>query len=261
MGPNYVPGTKKDLYVKTVQRTVLCMGRRQEAVEDVPCGACAGGGRWAGAAGGASGARRCRRVGRCCRGGGGLRRGGARAAGAFASPLGVLLGHTRAAGNTVALVGLDQFITKNATLADEKSEDAHTIKAMKARACPRACLLCLRARLRSCWRRAAREYADRRTACCRQLRAGHRASAWRCRALPRPPTLPTSRPTAHPCPPPCLPPARPPARPPRSSRCLPWCAWRWSPRWPPTCPSWWRVSPPAARAWPCLTTVAGLALC
>ena len=39
MGPNYVPGQKKDLYVKTVQRTVLCMGRRQEAVEDVPCGA------------------------------------------------------------------------------------------------------------------------------------------------------------------------------------------------------------------------------
>ncbi len=39
MGPNYVPGQKKDLYVKSVQRTVLCMGRRQEAVEDVPCGA------------------------------------------------------------------------------------------------------------------------------------------------------------------------------------------------------------------------------
>lgn len=39
MGPNYIPGQKKDLYVKTVQRTVLCMGRRQEAVEDVPCGA------------------------------------------------------------------------------------------------------------------------------------------------------------------------------------------------------------------------------
>ena len=71
MGPNYVPGQKKDLYIKTVQRTVLCMGRRQEAVEDVPCG------------------------------------------------------------NTVALVGLDQFITKNATLADEKADDAHTIKAMK----------------------------------------------------------------------------------------------------------------------------------
>lgn len=31
----------------------------------------------------------------------------------------------------MALVGLDQFITKNATLADEKAEDAHTIKAMK----------------------------------------------------------------------------------------------------------------------------------
>jgi elongation factor 2 len=71
LGPNYVPGSKKDLYIKTVQRTVLCMGRRQEAVEDVPCG------------------------------------------------------------NTVALVGLDQFITKNATLADEKADDAHTIKAMK----------------------------------------------------------------------------------------------------------------------------------
>ena len=71
MGPNYVPGSKKDLFIKTVQRTVLCMGRRQDAVEDVPCG------------------------------------------------------------NTVALVGLDQFITKNATLADEKSEDAFTIKAMK----------------------------------------------------------------------------------------------------------------------------------
>jgi elongation factor 2 len=71
MGPNYVPGQKKDLYVKTVQRTVLCMGRRQEAVEDVPCG------------------------------------------------------------NTVAMVGLDQFITKNATLTGEKCEDAHPIKAMK----------------------------------------------------------------------------------------------------------------------------------
>ena len=34
-------------------------------------------------------------------------------------------------GNTVAMVGLDQFISKNATLTDEKNEDAHTIKAMK----------------------------------------------------------------------------------------------------------------------------------
>jgi len=71
MGPNYVPGTKKDLYIKAVQRTVLCMGRRQDAVEDVPCG------------------------------------------------------------NTVAMVGLDQFITKNATLTGEKCVDAHPIKAMK----------------------------------------------------------------------------------------------------------------------------------
>merc|ERR1719293_305002 len=71
MGPNYVPGTKKDLYIKAIQRTVLCMGRRQDAVEDVPCG------------------------------------------------------------NTVAMVGLDQYITKNATLTNEKNSDAHPIKAMK----------------------------------------------------------------------------------------------------------------------------------
>lgn len=38
MGPNYVPGEKKDVATKAVQRTVLCMGRKQEAVEDVPCG-------------------------------------------------------------------------------------------------------------------------------------------------------------------------------------------------------------------------------
>jgi elongation factor 2 len=71
MGPSYVPGTKKDLFTKSVQRTCLCMGRRQDAVDDVP------------------------------------------------------------AGNTVALVGLDQFIAKNATLTDEDQVDAHTIKAMK----------------------------------------------------------------------------------------------------------------------------------
>jgi translation elongation factor EF-G len=62
MGPNYVPGEKKDLYNKSVQRTVLCMGRKQEAVESVPCG------------------------------------------------------------NTVALVGLDQFITKTATLTNEGND-------------------------------------------------------------------------------------------------------------------------------------------
>lgn len=71
MGPNYVPGTKKDLFVKNVQRTVLCMGRKFEAVEDVLCG------------------------------------------------------------NTVAVVGLDQYITKNATLTNEKCDDAFPLKAMK----------------------------------------------------------------------------------------------------------------------------------
>ncbi|KAL2331091.1 hypothetical protein Fmac_018672 [Flemingia macrophylla] len=34
-------------------------------------------------------------------------------------------------GNTVAMVGLDHFITKNATLTDEKEVDAHPIRAMK----------------------------------------------------------------------------------------------------------------------------------
>jgi elongation factor 2 len=71
MGPNFVPGEKKDLYSKSVQRTVLCMGRKQEAVESVPCG------------------------------------------------------------NTVALVGLDQFITKTATLTNDGAEDAFPMKAMK----------------------------------------------------------------------------------------------------------------------------------
>uniref|UniRef100_A0A0E0JIH9 Translation elongation factor EFG/EF2 domain-containing protein n=1 Tax=Oryza punctata TaxID=4537 RepID=A0A0E0JIH9_ORYPU len=71
MGPNYVPGQKKDLYVKNVQRTVIWMGKKQESVEHVPCG------------------------------------------------------------NTVAMVGLDQFITKNATLTNEKEVDACPIKAMK----------------------------------------------------------------------------------------------------------------------------------
>lgn len=38
MGPNYVVGKKDDLYEKTIQRTVLMMGRYTESVEDVPCG-------------------------------------------------------------------------------------------------------------------------------------------------------------------------------------------------------------------------------
>jgi len=38
MGPNFVHGKKEDLYVKSVQRTILMMGRYTEAIEDVPCG-------------------------------------------------------------------------------------------------------------------------------------------------------------------------------------------------------------------------------
>merc|ERR1711937_429812 len=38
MGPNFVPGSKTDLYVKQIQRTILMMGRFVEQIEDVPCG-------------------------------------------------------------------------------------------------------------------------------------------------------------------------------------------------------------------------------
>jgi elongation factor 2 len=38
MGPNYEYGGKSDLHTKSIQRTVLMMGRYQEPVEDVPCG-------------------------------------------------------------------------------------------------------------------------------------------------------------------------------------------------------------------------------
>jgi elongation factor 2 len=69
MGPNYEPGKKKDCYHKTVQRTVLMMGRKTEFVPDVPCG------------------------------------------------------------NTVALVGIDQFLTKTGTISDH--EDSHNIRVMK----------------------------------------------------------------------------------------------------------------------------------
>lgn len=71
MGFNYVPGEKKDVYVKSVQRTVVWMGKKMESMEGVPCG------------------------------------------------------------YTVAVVGLDQFITENATLTNEKEVDAHPIRAMK----------------------------------------------------------------------------------------------------------------------------------
>lgn len=69
MGPNYEPGTKKDLSIKNIQRTLLMMGRRTDAVDSVPCG------------------------------------------------------------NTVGLVGLDQFIVKSGTLSD--MDEAHPLKNMK----------------------------------------------------------------------------------------------------------------------------------
>lgn len=38
MGPNFTFGKKEDLYNKSIQRTILMMGRYQEPIEDVPCG-------------------------------------------------------------------------------------------------------------------------------------------------------------------------------------------------------------------------------
>jgi len=38
LGPEYVPGSKKDLFVKKVQRTVLMMGRYVEQMPNAPCG-------------------------------------------------------------------------------------------------------------------------------------------------------------------------------------------------------------------------------
>jgi len=37
-GPNYTPGKKEDLYEKTIQRTILMMGRYIEPIEDIPAG-------------------------------------------------------------------------------------------------------------------------------------------------------------------------------------------------------------------------------
>merc|ERR1719316_1923155 len=68
-GPHYKPGSKEDLNIKNIQRTVLMMGRSVEQIADVPCG------------------------------------------------------------NTVALVGVDQYILKSGTITD--LEDAHNITAMK----------------------------------------------------------------------------------------------------------------------------------
>jgi len=69
MGPHYVPGKKDDLFLKSIQRTVLMMGRYVEHIEDVP------------------------------------------------------------AGNTVGLVGVDQYLIKTGTITT--SETAHNIKVLK----------------------------------------------------------------------------------------------------------------------------------
>jgi elongation factor 2 len=69
MGPNYVPGSKNDLNIKNIQRTVIMMAGKVEAVPDVPCG------------------------------------------------------------NTVGLVGVDQYLMKQGTIAT--AEDAHNIRVMK----------------------------------------------------------------------------------------------------------------------------------
>merc|ERR1712100_694424 len=68
-GPGYKPGAKENLNVKSIQRTVLMMGRTTEQIQDVPCG------------------------------------------------------------NTVALMGVDQFILKSGTLST--FEDSHNIADMK----------------------------------------------------------------------------------------------------------------------------------
>eukprot|EP00300_Choanocystis_sp_HF-7_P036285 c52126_g1_i1.p1 GENE.c52126_g1_i1~~c52126_g1_i1.p1 ORF type:complete len:840 (-),score=198.74 c52126_g1_i1:28-2547(-) len=74
MGPNYVPGKKDDLFLKTIQRVVLMMGRYVEPIESIP------------------------------------------------------------AGNTVGLVGVDQFLLKSGTISDE--ETAHNITVMKFSVAP-----------------------------------------------------------------------------------------------------------------------------
>ncbi|EOD04372.1 hypothetical protein EMIHUDRAFT_312577 [Emiliania huxleyi CCMP1516] len=71
MGPNYVQGKKEDLFIKNVQRTILMMGRKTEAVESVT------------------------------------------------------------AGNTCALVGIDQYIVKSGTIAAADATESHPIVTMK----------------------------------------------------------------------------------------------------------------------------------
>lgn len=69
MGPNYEYGKKDDLFNKSVQRTVVMMGRKVESVENIPCG------------------------------------------------------------NTCAVVGIDQFVVKTATLSSQ--EDSYPLYNMK----------------------------------------------------------------------------------------------------------------------------------
>jgi elongation factor 2 len=69
MGPNYMPGKKEDLFIKSIQRTVLMMGRYTEPIEDCPCG------------------------------------------------------------NTIGLVGIDQYLLKSGTITT--SETAHNMRIMK----------------------------------------------------------------------------------------------------------------------------------
>ncbi|OHT09141.1 Elongation factor 2 [Tritrichomonas foetus] len=69
MGSNYVPGSKEDLHITNIQRTVLMMGRKIETLQDCPCG------------------------------------------------------------NTISIVGIDQYLVKSGTLSSSK--DAYPLKAMK----------------------------------------------------------------------------------------------------------------------------------
>jgi len=69
LGPNYEFGKKDDLFVKSIQRIVIMMGRRTEPVDSVPCG------------------------------------------------------------NTCALVGIDQFLSKTGTIVSQ--EDSHPLVTMK----------------------------------------------------------------------------------------------------------------------------------
>lgn len=69
MGANYKAGSKDGVFEKSIQRTVLMMGRMVEHIQDVPCG------------------------------------------------------------NTVGLVGVDQYLLKTGTISDHP--DAHTIRTMK----------------------------------------------------------------------------------------------------------------------------------